>query len=150
MIQSIIDIAADYGVDLQISGNIYKACCPFHGEKTASCFFYPDTNSFYCFGCSAGGDVIEFVKLSKGISYAEAIKVLGIEDDRFSTKSLRSKLTATSLAETSDIFNKYYLLGNKLLFNKKMSISEEATLLDKYYDSYDLDQIKALINQLTT
>jgi hypothetical protein len=42
-------------------------CCPFHGEKTPSLKLYPKSNSFYCFGCGAGGDVIRFVRLKLGL-----------------------------------------------------------------------------------
>ena len=45
--------------------------CPFHAEKTASCKIYE--SSFYCFGCGAGGDVINFVKLLYGIGFKAAI-----------------------------------------------------------------------------
>jgi DNA primase len=147
----ILGVAAEAGVDLQVSGNLYKACCPFHlnlkggKEKVASCFFYPDTNSFYCFGCGAGGDVIEFVKLINGISYTEAVRTLGIEEDQFSTNILRSKLQGVPSEEIQSLLNKYYLLGNKLLYSKKLSISKEAKLFDKYYESSDLTSLKNFI-----
>ncbi len=50
--------------------------CPFHGEKTASFNLYPETNSFYCFGCGAGGDVITFIKRIENLDYIDAIKLL--------------------------------------------------------------------------
>ena len=46
-------------------GHLYTGLCPFHSEKTPSFTVYQDTQSFYCFGCGAGGDVISFVKLIK-------------------------------------------------------------------------------------
>lgn len=52
-----------------------KMCCPLHNEKTASFKVYPN-NTFYCFGCGAGGDVIKFVQLYFDIDYQEAIKRL--------------------------------------------------------------------------
>lgn len=54
---------------LRTSGNTARAKCvlPGHGDKTASLYVYPETSSFYCFGCNRGGDVIEFAKLM-GIS----------------------------------------------------------------------------------
>lgn len=45
--------------------------CPFHAERTASCKIYE--TSFYCFGCGAGGDVINFVKLLFNIGFKAAI-----------------------------------------------------------------------------
>ena len=38
-------------------GKDYWCCCPFHEEKTPSCKINEDQNSFYCFGCSAKGDI---------------------------------------------------------------------------------------------
>ena len=53
--------------------------CPFHSEKTASCKIYPKSNSFYCFGCGAGGDVIDFVRLLYGLNFRQAC--LRLESD---------------------------------------------------------------------
>ncbi len=50
-------------------------CCPFHKEKTASMKIYKD--SFYCFGCGAGGDIFTFVQELDGISFKEAYAELG-------------------------------------------------------------------------
>lgn len=44
-----------YPVDFE---NKPVACCPLHDEDTPSCRYYPDTDSFYCFGCGKGGNVI--------------------------------------------------------------------------------------------
>lgn len=53
--------------------------CPFHSERTASFKIYPKSNSFYCFGCGAGGDVIDFVRLLYGLDFGQAC--LRIEAD---------------------------------------------------------------------
>ncbi|HAP79103.1 MAG TPA: DNA primase, partial [Ruminococcus sp.] len=45
-------------VNLLRQGHNYVCACPFHSEKTPSCTVFTDTQSFYCFGCGAGGDVI--------------------------------------------------------------------------------------------
>lgn len=50
--------------------------CPFHSEKTPSCHIYSDTQSFYCFGCGAGGDVITFIRKIENLDYAEAVRFL--------------------------------------------------------------------------
>lgn len=50
--------------------------CPFHGEKTPSFTVYPENDSFYCFGCGAGGDVITFVKRIENLDYIDAVKFL--------------------------------------------------------------------------
>ncbi len=50
--------------------------CPFHSEKTPSFTVYPDTQSFYCFGCGAGGDAITFMKKIENLDYMEAVRSL--------------------------------------------------------------------------
>ncbi|MBB2189925.1 DNA primase [Gluconacetobacter azotocaptans] len=59
------------------SGRNWKACCPFHGEKTPSFYVYDD--HFHCFGCGAHGDVISFVMQSEGRSFPEAVAELAGE-----------------------------------------------------------------------
>ena len=71
----IISLAGNY-VQLKRAGSTYSCCCPFHSEKTPSCHFYPNTNSFYCFGCHMGGDVITFVKEIEHLDYVDAVKFL--------------------------------------------------------------------------
>lgn len=54
-----------------------RAClCPFHSEKTPSMVIYNDTQSFYCFGCGAGGDVITFIMKIENLDYIEAVRFL--------------------------------------------------------------------------
>lgn len=58
----ITDICTAYGVKIERkSGDKLFVRCPFHSEDTASLALYPD-NSFYCFGCGTGGDIINFVE----------------------------------------------------------------------------------------
>lgn len=71
----IISLAGNY-VQLKRTGNTYSCCCPFHSEKTPSCHFYTSSNSFYCFGCHAGGDTITFVMQIERLDYVNAVKFL--------------------------------------------------------------------------
>lgn len=60
-------------------------CCPFHKEKTASMKIYK--KDFHCFGCGANGDIFTFVMLMDGLTFKEAFKELGGENDNsFSTR----------------------------------------------------------------
>jgi DNA primase len=59
------------------SGRNWKACCPFHGEKTPSFYVYDD--HFHCFGCGAHGDAIAFVMRAEGASFPEAVERLAAE-----------------------------------------------------------------------
>ncbi len=71
----ILSVAQNY-VELKRSGSTYSCRCPFHTEKTPSCHFYPQTQSFYCFGCGAGGDVINFIRMIENLDYMEAVRFL--------------------------------------------------------------------------
>lgn len=63
-------------VSLKRAGRLYKGLCPFHSERTPSFTLYPETQSFYCFGCGKGGDVITFTMEINHISYLEAVRSL--------------------------------------------------------------------------
>jgi DNA primase len=56
---------------LRQGGRTWIGCCPFHDEKTASFMVYPD-HRFYCFGCGAHGDVIDFIRRMDGLTFREA------------------------------------------------------------------------------
>ena len=77
------DLMRDYYSDYTVDFENKPTCkCPIHNEQTPSMRYYPDSNSFYCFGCGAGGSVIElhrkFFEQTLGISmsYAEALSYL--------------------------------------------------------------------------
>ncbi|MBE6906070.1 MAG: DNA primase [Ruminococcaceae bacterium] len=63
-------------VHLKKHGRISNGLCPFHSEKSPSFTVYPENQSFYCFGCGAGGDVITFVRRIENLEYVEAVKFL--------------------------------------------------------------------------
>lgn len=63
-------------VSVKRRGRNLVGLCPFHGEKTPSFTVYPETSSFYCFGCGAGGDVITFIKRIENLDYLDAVRFL--------------------------------------------------------------------------
>ncbi len=63
-------------VNLKRRGRNMVGLCPFHGEKTASFTVYPETDSFFCFGCGVGGDVISFIRQAENLDYIDAVKLL--------------------------------------------------------------------------
>lgn len=71
----LVTVMSSY-VDLKRRGRGYVCLCPFHSERTPSCTVYPDNQSFFCFGCGAGGDVITFVRRIENLEYIEAVRFL--------------------------------------------------------------------------
>ena len=69
------DVISSY-VPLKRAGRNKTCLCPFHSEKSPSLVVYEDTQSFYCFGCGAGGDVITFIRRIENLDYVEAVKLL--------------------------------------------------------------------------
>jgi DNA primase len=64
-------------VKLARSGRHWKACCPFHAEKSPSFYVYED--GYHCFGCGAHGDAIGFVMKSQGAAFMDAVEALASE-----------------------------------------------------------------------
>ncbi len=71
----IVSVMSSY-VNIKRTGRDHVCSCPFHSEKTPSCHIYSESQSFYCFGCGAGGDVITFIRLIERLDYVESVKFL--------------------------------------------------------------------------
>ncbi|WP_302973243.1 DNA primase [uncultured Ruminococcus sp.] len=111
-------IAGNY-VNLIRRGRHYVCNCPFHSEKSPSCTIFPDTQSFYCFGCGAGGDVITWVRRMENLEFTDAVKQLaeksGLqvpndwEADR--RAQLRTRIFAIN-RETANFYFRNLVAGN--------------------------------------
>ena len=71
----IVDLIGTY-VSLKRAGSNYNGLCPFHSEKTPSFTVFPDNQSFFCFGCEAGGDAFTFIMRTENLDYKGAIEFL--------------------------------------------------------------------------
>jgi len=72
----IADVAAASGLELRQTGGRLTAVCPFHGDSRPSLVLYPASQSYYCFGCGAGGDVIDFMSRLRRVNFREAVALL--------------------------------------------------------------------------
>lgn len=107
-------------------------CCPFHGEKTASLKIYDKTNSWYCFGCNRGGDVITFAKGYYKVSFQETVKILmdqyGIE--RGKERDLKSTVYKVvdqinrqrRMRQLEQLENEYWIVYEKWLDSDRKSV----------------------------
>jgi DNA primase len=71
----IVELIGTY-VNLKRAGSNYNGLCPYHSEKSPSFTVFPNTQSFYCFGCGAGGDAITFAMKSENLDYTAAVEFL--------------------------------------------------------------------------
>jgi DNA primase len=93
-IKARLDVADIVGEYLQLkpagSGS-FKACCPFHQEKSPSFYVNRPRQSWHCFGCDQGGDLIDFVQRMEGMDFAEALRLLadkaGVELPAYDAKA---------------------------------------------------------------
>lgn len=71
----IVSVVSSY-LTLKKDGRRYWGLCPFHNEKTASFSVNADLNLYYCFGCKAGGNVVQFVMEMERVPFIDAVKLL--------------------------------------------------------------------------
>ncbi|TVR45918.1 MAG: DNA primase [Planctomycetota bacterium] len=71
----LVDVMGDYAPP-QKAGSQFKVCCPFHQERTPSCYIYPDQQTYHCFGCGAHGDIITLVREQEGLDFVDAVEYL--------------------------------------------------------------------------
>lgn len=90
----IADVAVASGLQLRPSGGRFTGMCPFHGDSRPSFVVYPATRSYYCFGCGAGGDVIDFVARLNGVAFKEAVALLAGTPSLMAPTSIRRELKA--------------------------------------------------------
>ncbi len=118
----VVDVISGY-LKLQKSGVNFKACCPFHNEKTPSFYISPERQIWHCFGCSKGGDIFGFVKEIEGVEFPEALRILaqraGVEIDQYDPAVKNEKNQLYKILETTARFFEKQLwsseYGNKAL-----------------------------------
>jgi len=72
--EDIAEVIGNY-VELKTIGNKYRACCPFHNEKTPSFTVTPARGIYKCYGCGKGGDAISFIQDNQGVGFKEAVEI---------------------------------------------------------------------------
>jgi len=108
-----LDLAELIGsrITLKKAGANYKACCPFHDEKTPSFNVRPDKGFYHCFGCGAHGDAISFIREFEGLGFTEAVEELakraGLEVpyDKAAKQEIQQ---ARTLTDALDFASRFY------------------------------------------
>ena len=109
-IKNAIDIADIIGerVTLRKTARGYVGLCPFHEEKTPSFNVFNDTQSYYCFGCQAAGDIFTFVMKTEGLTFIEARNLLAARAGIEITSSKKNSNGPSTLKEILDEAEKFF------------------------------------------
>lgn len=131
----ILELIKEYVPAVKRAGRTYKACCPFHQEKTPSFSISPDKGFFYCFGCQAGGDVFEFLMKMENLSFNEAARRLaeraGIQwkEEEYMSEQEKSRLNDYKLMSSAKDFYRRQLNSERgsaaRIYLEDRGISEE-------------------------
>lgn len=126
----IVDVISSY-LNLEKKGSTYYALCPFHNEKTASFTVSEIKQSYYCFGCGIGGDVIQFIMDYTQVSFVDSVKNLaqraGLESllekkQNFERKRIFLKRKERSLLQLSKRNHSCMVSGVSQTYPKKKAI----------------------------
>ncbi|UIJ43840.1 DNA primase [Sphingomonas cannabina] len=99
-------------VKLQRAGKEWRACCPFHHEKTPSFYVNDDKGFYHCFGCGAHGDAIRWMTDQRGLPFMDAVKELAqaagmdvpAQDRRSAERAERAKGLHEAMADAAQWF----------------------------------------------
>jgi DNA primase len=136
-IQSKLDIADIIGsyIPLKRAGRNFKACCPFHHEKTPSFVVSPVKGIYHCFGCGAGGDMISFIMKHVGLDFIEALNFLadkaGVtipKNKAGLSSSRRQKGVSSSLCRANELAAEYY---SAVLIGSRRAVSARKYLVNR-------------------
>ncbi len=145
---NIIDIVGEY-VELKKAGRTYKACCPFHKEKTPSFTVSEEKQLFYCFGCGVGGDMFKFIEMQEKVDFSEAMQILadkaGVTLEKNQTgvkKELKDKLR--EITDEAATFFEQKLKENKEAQNYFDGRGMEPETISKFRLGYAPDEFHTL------
>lgn len=129
---SLLEIFKERGFVLTKRGKDYAALCPFHDDTEPSLIISPDKNLFNCFGCHAGGDVIEFVMKYEGKTFIEAVDAL-LNKSCFLTTATKNK---KEIATEAQRHGERQSVKNQKLLNRVMEFYHSTFREDKRGEEY--------------
>ena len=113
---SIESVVGSY-IKLEPSGKNFRACCPFHHEKSPSFYVTPSLGIYKCFGCHKGGDIFKFVEEIENIPFIEALRSLaekaGVSLDEYKNEKPSRIAVLRQIMEDATKFYEIGLRTNK-------------------------------------
>ncbi|MBU0649061.1 DNA primase [Patescibacteria group bacterium] len=151
----IVDLISEY-LQLKPAGQgSFKACCPFHQEKTPSFFVSKSKQIWHCFGCGEGGDQFAFVQKIEGVDFPQALQTLaekaGVELPRYDKKEAGEKQKLIQMNELAAKFYHRVLLDSSIAESAREYIKKrnlDQVTVDEFKLGFAPDQWEALLNFL--
>lgn len=131
------DVVGDF-VTLKRAGATYKACCPFHNEKTPSFVVSPSKGIYKCFGCGKSGTAVGFVMEHESMTYVEALKYLA---RKYHVEVIEAEETAEEIAkrQRSESLLLVSEFAGKFFQDSLMKTQEGQTIGYQYFRSRGLE-----------
>lgn len=121
---NIVDYAEQYLELTKQPNGEYIGLCPFHSERSPSFTITPTNQLYYCFGCGAGGNVLNFIQKHHKCNFHRAVQLLKEYADISDDVTTTTKLTSTN------VIKKYKFIGDKK--KQKEHIVLEPNIMSKY------------------
>ncbi|RRR73573.1 MAG: DNA primase [Candidatus Viridilinea halotolerans] len=156
----IVDLINSLGVNLRKTGRSFVGFCPFHpNTRTPAFTVYPDTQSFYCFGCHASGTAFDFVMRKQGLDFRGALEQLaaraGVRLEPKSDTEQQASALRTRLLEITTLAAKVF--NHLLVATPKGALAREyverrqisAATVEAFQLGYSSDEWSQLFSYLT-
>lgn len=152
----IVNVISQY-INLKNSGSNYSGLCPFHNEKTGSFHVNQKKQIYKCFGCSEGGDVINFVMKIENLDFIEAVKLLaeknGIEFKTNLSEADKAKMESIKLMQDIHLKAARFYFSNLINsqntgydYLRRRGLSDK--IIKKFGLGYSLDSWNSLMDYL--
>ncbi|MBU1046934.1 DNA primase [Patescibacteria group bacterium] len=148
---NIVDVVSSY-IKVEKAGMNFKACCPFHNEKTPSFFISPDRGTFKCFGCGEGGDIFTFVEKYEGVDFKGSLKILaekaGVELVKENPEKVSEKNRIYNVLEKTTTFFENNLWENKEALDYLKERGLEEKIIKQFRLGFALNEWESLYSHL--
>jgi len=147
----VVEVVGGY-VKLQKAGVNYRACCPFHKEKTPSFYVSPQRQMAHCFGCGFSSDIFGFVMKIENVDFLTALKILankaGVSLSQFQTKENSIKKTLFEIQEASLEFFEKKLTENKKAYDYLIKRGLTSDTIKEFHIGFAPDDWRLLTDHL--